>query len=112
MNCTYQLIHRQKIKDTIEKVSKQLVFLCYYLCSIRNKFINNAKRDLRMYLDSTRIPNSTINTLVMLGLSITFCIISYNKDTVSKKHSMTVKLRFSENANNTIILNIDGYHTY
>ncbi len=42
-----------KNKDTMEKVSRQLVFLCYYLCGIRNKFVNNAKRDLGMYLDST-----------------------------------------------------------
>src|SRR6266542_5362730 len=89
-----------KNKNTMKKVSKQLVFLFYYLYDIRNKFVNNAKRDLRMYLNSTRISNLTIDILVMLGLTITSYIISYHKDTVSEKYSKTVKSRLSESVSN------------
>src|SRR5262245_16785929 len=64
-----------------------------------------------MYLDSTGTPNSTIDTLAMLGLSTTSRTISYHKNAVSKKHSMTVKSKLSENANNAMILNIDDYHS-
>ena len=100
-----------KNKDTRRKVSKQLVFLCYYLCGIRNKFVNNAKRDLGMYLDSTGTPNSTIDTLATLGLTTTSRSISYHKDSVSEKHPMTVESSLSDSAANAMVLNIDDYHS-
>ena len=84
-----------KNKNTIEKVSKQLVFLYYYFCGIRNKFVNNAKQDLGMYLDSTETSNLTIDTLAMLGLITISLIISYHKNAVSKKHSKTIESRIS-----------------
>jgi len=100
-----------KNKNTIEKVSKQLVFLYYYLCGIRNKFVNNAKQDLGMYLDSTETSNLTIDTLAMLGLITISLIISYHKNAVSKKHSKTIESRLSKSVSNAIILNINDYHS-
>ena len=95
----------------MEKISKQLVFLCYFICDIRNKFVNNAKRDLGMYLNSTRTPNSTIDTMATLGLTITSRSISNHKDTVSEKHLTTVESSLADSTNNAIILNIDDYHS-
>ncbi|CAG8673510.1 8998_t:CDS:2, partial [Funneliformis caledonium] len=95
----------RKNKNTIEKVSKQLVFLYYFICSIRNKFVNNAKRDLGMYLDSTGTPNSTIDTMATLGLTITSCSISYHKDTMSEKHLTTVESSLTDIHFATILLN-------
>jgi len=85
----------KKNKNTMEKISKQLVFLCYFICGIRNKFVNNAKQDLGMYLDSTETSNLTIDTLAMLGLITISLIISYHKNAVSKKHSKTIESRIS-----------------
>src|SRR6266542_3402043 len=95
----------------MEKISKQLVFLCYFICDIRNKFVNNAKRDLGMYLNSTRTPNSMIDIMATLGLTITSHSISNHKDTVSEKHLTTVKSSLADSTNNAIILNIDDYHS-
>ncbi len=95
----------------MEKISKQLVFLCYFICGIRNKFVNNAKRDLGMYLDSTGTPNSMIDTMAMLGLTITSRSISNHKDTISEKHLTTVESSLADSTNNAIILNIDDYHS-
>ena len=101
----------KKNKNTMEKISKQLVFLCYFICGIRNKFVNNAKRDLGMYLDSTGTSNSTIDTMTTLGLTITSRSISNHKNTVSEKHLTTVKSSLADSTNNAIILNIDDYHS-
>ncbi|RIB15363.1 hypothetical protein C2G38_2319654 [Gigaspora rosea] len=102
---------RRKSVSTMEKVSKQLVFLCYFICGIRNMFVNNAKRDLGMYLDSTGTPNSTIDTLATMGLTLTSRSISYHKDSVSQKHSATVETSLEDSYNNALLLNIDDYHS-
>jgi len=60
-----------KNKDSHIRVKKQLLFICYFLCGIRNKFVNNAKRDLAMYLDSTGTSNTSIDTLFNLGVTTT-----------------------------------------
>ncbi len=60
-----------KNKDSQTRVKKQLLFICYFLCEIRNKFVNNAKRDLAMYLDSTGTFNTSIDTLANLGVTTT-----------------------------------------
>ncbi|CAJ0837503.1 11932_t:CDS:2 [Entrophospora sp. SA101] len=86
----------KKSKSTMENVSKQLVFLCYFICGIRNKFVNNAKRDLGMYLDSTGTPDSTIDTLATLGMTITSRSIAYHKDAISKKHLTTVESNLAD----------------
>ena len=62
---------QSKNKKTQTWVKKQLLFVCYFLCGIRNKFVNNAKRDLTLYLDSTSVSNTTIDTLADLGIMVT-----------------------------------------
>ncbi|CAJ0858326.1 2979_t:CDS:2 [Entrophospora sp. SA101] len=94
----------KKSKSTMENVSKQLVFLCYFICGIRNKFVNNAKRDLGMYLDSTGTPDSTIDTLATLGMTITSRSIAYHKDAISKKHLTTVESNLADNIHNPALI--------
>ncbi|RIB28607.1 hypothetical protein C2G38_2157441 [Gigaspora rosea] len=100
-----------KNKNTMDKVSKQLLFLCYFICGIRNKFVNNAKRDLGMFLDFAGTPDSTIDTLAALGITITSRSIAYHKDAISKNHSETVESNLATSTNNVLILNIDDYHS-
>ena len=52
-------------------VKKQLLFICYFLCGIRNKFVNDAKIDLIIYLDSIGVFNASIDTLADLGVITT-----------------------------------------
>ncbi len=54
------------------RAKKQLLFICYFLCEIRNKFVNDAKIDLTIYLDSTSISNASIDTLADLSVTTTF----------------------------------------
>ncbi len=54
------------------RAKKQLLFICYFLCGIRNKFVNDAKIDLTIYLDSTGVSNASIDTLADLSVTTTF----------------------------------------
>jgi len=55
-----------KNKDSQTQVKKQLLFVCYFLCEIQNKFINDAKRNLTIYINSTDASNTSIDTLTDL----------------------------------------------
>ncbi|RHZ52392.1 hypothetical protein Glove_461g14 [Diversispora epigaea] len=77
-----------KNKDSQEFAKKQLLFICYFLCGIRNKFVNSAKRDLTMYLDSTGASNTSIDTLANLG------------------HTKIIDFELTKHANEALILNI------
>lgn len=52
-----------KNENSRAQAKKQLLFVCYFLCGIRNKFVNDAKGELTMYLDSTGVSNASIDTL-------------------------------------------------
>ncbi|CAG8711682.1 11943_t:CDS:2, partial [Racocetra persica] len=63
------LISKKQLIKNIEKAKKQVVAYCYLLVGIRNKFANNFKLDLGLYLQSSGITNSGINTLSNIELS-------------------------------------------
>src|ERR1043165_3523368 len=79
-----------KNENSRARAKKQLLFVCYLLCGIHNKFINNEKRDLTMYLDSTGVSNASIDTLADLGVTTTSCTIIRDKTMISDDHAKTV----------------------
>ncbi|CAG8802182.1 19562_t:CDS:1, partial [Cetraspora pellucida] len=64
------LILVKRLIKNKEKAKKQVVVYCYLLVGIRNKFANNFKLDLGLFLQSLRMSNSGINTLSNAGLSV------------------------------------------
>ena len=100
-----------KNKDTQARVKKELLFICYFLCGIRNKFVNDAKRDLAMYLDSTGASNTSIDTLADLGVTTTSRTITRCKDSVSEEHAQVVDSALAKHAEKAMVLNIDDYHS-
>ena len=97
--------------ETWIKTSKQLVFLCYFLCGIRNKYVSNMKRNLGMYLDFTSVPDAIIDTLAAMELTQVSRTITRQKDKVSDAHHQTVNNVLSDSAEMAIVLNIDDYHS-
>ncbi len=64
-----------------------------------------------MYLDSTSIFDTSINTLANLNIIMTSCMISQYKITISKEHAKIVNLAFAKYMKNVIVLNINDYHS-
>lgn len=100
-----------KNKDSQERVKKQLLFICYFLCGVRNKFVNNAKRDLAMYIDSTGTSNTSIDTLADLGITVTSRTITRHKTSASEKHAKFVDSELAKYVDKAMVLNIDDYHS-
>ncbi|RHZ49679.1 hypothetical protein Glove_518g10 [Diversispora epigaea] len=95
-----------KNKDSQECAKKQLLFICYFLCGIRNKFVNSAKRDLTMYLDSTGASNTSIDILANLGVATTSRTITRHKTSASEEHTKIIDFELTKHANEALILNI------
>ncbi|CAG8691898.1 5385_t:CDS:2, partial [Cetraspora pellucida] len=63
------LIPTKRLIKNREKAKKQVVAYCYLLVGIRNKFANNFKLDLALFLQSSGMSNLGINILSNIGLS-------------------------------------------
>src|SRR6266508_534680 len=75
-----------KSNKTNESNKKKLVFLCYFLVSINNKYINSIKADIGSYLQTFGASSSSINTLANIGISVTRKIINHQKINISNEH--------------------------
>src|SRR4051794_5180615 len=67
-----------KSEKTIQNLKQKIMFLCYYLASLRNKQVSDIKGALGLFMTGAGASNVGINTLANIGLSVTY-------ETVRKK---------------------------
>ena len=99
-----------KSDKTNENNKKKLGFLCYFLASINNKYINGIKADIGSYLQTSGASSSSIDTLANVGFSVTRKIVNRQKNIISNKHQQTVDNYCLQNIEKMFVLNIDDYH--
>ncbi|KAF0530121.1 hypothetical protein F8M41_012363 [Gigaspora margarita] len=95
------LIPKKRLDKNIEKAKKQVVAYCYLLVGIRNKFANNFKLDLGLYLQSSGMTNSGINTLSNIGLSVHMKTIQRYKKDIAKNYLTKLNEYFELNVSYT-----------
>ncbi|RIB26015.1 hypothetical protein C2G38_2065994 [Gigaspora rosea] len=100
-----------KNQDSRARAKKQLLFVCYFLCGIRNKFVNDVKTDIAMFLDSSGSSNACIDTFSDLGIATTSRTVQRLKSTISEEHEETVNSALVKCAENAMVLNIDDYYS-
>ncbi|RIB20139.1 hypothetical protein C2G38_2081627, partial [Gigaspora rosea] len=100
-----------KNQDSRAQAKKQLLFVCYFLCGIRNKFVNDVKMDIAMFLDSSGSSNACIDTFSDLGIATTSHTVQRFKSTISEEHEETVNSALAKCAENAMVLNIDDYYS-
>jgi hypothetical protein len=100
----------ERNKQTMERMKKLMVFICYLLASLNNTKINSFKFDIAFYLDSVGTSNEGLNTMATLGATTTSRSVDRKKKKKSDCHKEYVEntlLKYSEKA---FVLNIDDYH--
>ena len=100
----------ERNKQTMDRMKKLMVLICYLLGSLNNTKINAFKLDLAYYLDSVGTTNEGLNTMASIGVSTTARTVERKKKRMSDVHGNYVEnalIRYSENA---FVLNIDDYH--
>ncbi|RIB19126.1 hypothetical protein C2G38_2182720 [Gigaspora rosea] len=100
----------ERNNQTMERMKKIIVFICYLLASLNNTQINAFKSDLAFYLDSARTSNKGLNTMANIGITTTSRTVNRKKKKISETHEEYVRDDLIEYLNNALILNIDDYH--
>jgi len=96
--------------QTMDRMKRLMVFICYLLASLNNTKINCFKFDLAYYLDSTGTSNEGLNTMANLGATTTARAVDRKKKRMSDEHEVYVRNCLTNNLENALILNIDDYH--
>ena len=99
-----------KSDSTNKNNMKKLVFLCYFLVSINNKYINGIKADIRSYLQTSGTSASSIDILANIGLSVLRRTVNQQKKIISDDHEQSVNDYCLQNIKRMFVLNIDDYH--
>ncbi|RIB25161.1 hypothetical protein C2G38_2031283 [Gigaspora rosea] len=100
-----------KSEDSKIRIKRQLLFACYFICGIHNKFVNNIKSNIALYLDSVSASDSSINTLSDLGVTTTTHTVAQHKTSISEEHANAVNSTLAQYMENAMVLNIDDYHS-
>src|SRR5260364_188758 len=91
------LIPKRRLTKNRENATKQVVVYCYLLVGIRNKFVKNFKLDLGLYLNSSGMTQTGINTLSNAGLSVHTKSIQKYKKNIAKAHLTKLNEYFNLN---------------
>ncbi|RIB14800.1 hypothetical protein C2G38_2039893 [Gigaspora rosea] len=100
----------ERNNQTMERMKKIIVFICYLLASLNNTQINAFKSDLAFYLDSAGTSNEGLNTMPNISITTTSRTVNRKKKKISETHEEYVRDDLIEHLNNALILNIDDYH--
>jgi len=63
-----------------------LISLYYFLSDINNKYINGIKADIRLYLQTSEVSSSFINTLANIRILIIKKTVNNQKIKILSKH--------------------------
>ncbi|RIB10750.1 hypothetical protein C2G38_2205293 [Gigaspora rosea] len=96
--------------QTMDRMKKLMLFICYLLASLHNSKINEFKFDIANYLDSVGASNKEINTMANLGVTLTTRSVNRNKRRTSNAHEEHVGVALVKHSENAFVLNIDDYH--
>ena len=96
--------------QTMDRMKRLMVFICYLLALLNNTKINCFKFDLAYYLDSAGTSNEGLNTMANLGAMTTSRAVDRKKKRMSDEHEEYVKDCLVGNLEKALILNIDDYH--
>lgn len=100
----------ERTEQTMSRMKKLIVHICYLLASLNNTKINSFKFDVAYYLDSVGMSNEGLDTMAILGVSTTSRAVDKRKKKASDAHKEYVENALSKFSDKAFVLNIDDYH--
>nr|CAG8443872.1 13418_t:CDS:2 [Entrophospora candida] len=94
-----------------ESAKKSIVGFCYLLAGIRNKFVNNFKLDLGLYLEENGTNAAALDTLSNANLSACYKTIQNYKKNIAENHQKKVETYFTNYLPYMHCFNIDDFHS-
>ncbi|RHZ84981.1 hypothetical protein Glove_74g353 [Diversispora epigaea] len=104
------IILKERSAHNKQEAKKSIVALCYMIAGLRNKFVNQLKTEVGLYLATSGATWEVIDTILSLGYSACSKTIKEYRKKIQKEHTIKVEQYFIENKNILHIYNIDDYH--
>ncbi|RHZ85833.1 hypothetical protein Glove_59g65 [Diversispora epigaea] len=102
---------QQMIEESNSDLSKKsIVELCYIMAGIINKFTNDLKLEIGLYLSSAGTSSIAINTLHSIGFSVCYKTVNNYKKKLVQEHPQKIQKLFFTNNNYLYVYNLDDYH--
>ncbi|RHZ89265.1 hypothetical protein Glove_16g74 [Diversispora epigaea] len=105
------IIPKEQSAHNRQEAKKSIVALCYMISGLRNKFVNQLKTEVRLYLASSGATWEAIDTMSSLGYSACSKTIEEYQKKIQKEHTIKIEQHFTKNKNILHIYNIDDYHS-
>jgi len=89
------------------EAKKTIVSLCYIMAEMRNKFVNDFKLEVGLYLSALGATRTAIDTMNSIGFSACYTTINNFKRKLANEHLLKIRKFFSEQVSK-IIYNCDS----
>ena len=85
-------------KSTYNKIEakKSVMSLCYIMAGMRNKFVNDFKLEIGLYLSASGASRTAIDTMNSIGLSSCYVTVNNYKQKFVLEHPTKIREFFSE----------------
>ncbi|CAB4417283.1 unnamed protein product [Rhizophagus irregularis] len=89
---------------------KTIVSLCYIMAGMRNKFVNDFKLKVRLYLSASGTTRAAIDTMNSIGFSACYTTVNNFKRKIANEHLVNIRKFLSEHSDHLYVYNLDDYH--
>ena len=86
---------RRSMYNKIE-AQKTIVTLCYIMAGLKNKFANDLKLEIGLYLSSSGATRTAIDTMNNIGLSACYITVNNFKRKLANEHPLKIRDFFKE----------------
>jgi hypothetical protein len=90
------LIPNRRSEHNKIEVQKTIVSLCYIMAGLRNKFANDLKLEIRLYLSASGTTRTAIDTMNSIGLSACYTTVNNFKRKLANEHPLKIREFFRE----------------
>ncbi|GBB94437.1 hypothetical protein RclHR1_23560002 [Rhizophagus clarus] len=104
------IIPKERSAHNKQEAKKSVVAICYMIAGLRNKFVNQFKIEVGLYLAASDTTWEAIDMLSSLGYSAYAKTVADFQKKIQKNHITKVENYFSEKGDFLHIYNVDDYH--
>ncbi|RHZ47875.1 hypothetical protein Glove_566g83 [Diversispora epigaea] len=104
------IILKERSTYNKQEAKKSILALCYMIASLHNKFVNQFKTEVGLYLAVSRTTWKAIDIISSLGYSIYVKSVANYQKKIQKNYIIKIESYFSKNGNFLHIYNINNFY--
>ncbi|RIB21730.1 hypothetical protein C2G38_2140536 [Gigaspora rosea] len=104
------VIPKERSAHNINEAKKSVVGLCYMMAGLRNKFVNQYKLEVGLYLMASGATWDAVDTMSKLGYSVCANTVKSFRKKVQRQYVIKLEEHFTNHKNRLHVYNIDDYH--